>query len=253
MNCARCGTALDDGATFCGHCGAIVGAAYPAPSSPSAADRAPGIPTAGPGGHAETKRRQGLLRRVRGILFAPAAEWQAIEVERASARALYLGYVAPLAAIAPIAWFVGEVLIGMPVPIFGVVRIGFGEGIVGALLMYALAFVAVFAIARITDALAPSFGGARDAQRALALAAYGHTPAWLAGVLNALPAASGLALFASLWSLYALYVGLPLLMRCPKDKAAAYALTVAACAVVLFVVIGALTSCIGGWGPGLFR
>jgi hypothetical protein len=112
------------------------------------------------------------------------------------------------------------VLIGTPLPLVGLVRAGIAEGIVASILTFALALVSVWLLARIIDALAPQFGGQRDSLRALKASAYSYTPAWLAGALHVVPAWGILALPAALYGLYLLYLGLPVLMRCPAQSPA---------------------------------
>lgn len=165
MKCARCDNALDDNALFCGQCGAVVGASYappseqvgfasptPLPAPPPAAPAAANFPRSAM--HATS-----LAARVKAILLTPKTEWPVIADENTSARATYLGYVAPLAAIGAIALFYG---------------------------------------------------------------------------------------------LYLLYLGLPVLMRCPQQQAVPYTGVVLACAVVLFLFLGGLTTCAAGLGPGVF-
>ncbi|MGH8800051.1 MAG: hypothetical protein ACREX7_07395, partial [Casimicrobiaceae bacterium] len=49
--------------------------------------------------------------------------------------------------------------------------------------------------------------------------------------------------------LYLLYVGLPVLMRCPKEKSVGYTIVLILCAIVVSVVISALSTCaIAGFG-----
>ena len=55
-------------------------------------------------------------------------------------------------------------------------------GLIGAVLSYVLALVAVFVFAQIINALAPTFGGQKDSVQALKAAAYATTAAWVAGV-----------------------------------------------------------------------
>jgi hypothetical protein len=43
-----------------------------------------------------------------------------------------------------------------------------------------------------------------------------------------------------LYGLYLLWVGLPLLMKVPKEKSICYAAVVAVCAIVISIVIGAI-------------
>ena len=247
MKCAKCGNTLDDGALFCSQCGAVVGASYapppeqagfpaPAPSPPPPATLPdPDFPRF-------TVQVARLPARVKAILLSPRTEWPVIAGEATTPRAIYTGYVGPLAAIGPIALFAGQVLIGTPLPLIGVVRAGIAEGIVAAIFTFALALVSVWLLAQVIDVLAPQFGGQRDSLRALKSSAYSYTPAWLAGALHVIPAWGILALPAALYGLYILYLGLPVLMRCPPQQAGPYTGAVAACAIVLFFFFGGLTT-----------
>ena len=95
----------------------------------------------------------------------------------------------------------------------------------------------------------------RTATRRLKVAVYSYTPAWVAGVLQILPLLGILAILAGLYGLYLLYLGLPKLMKCPEDKAIGYTVVVVICAIVLFVVIGSITSALSfgaRGGAGMF-
>ena len=101
------------------------------------------------------------------------------------------------------------------------------------MLTYLFTFLVVFVVAWLVDTLAPTFGGQRDALRALKVTAYSYTPAWIAGVLNVVPTLGVLVLIASLFGLYLLYLGLPVLMRCPKEKALGYTAVIVLCAIAI--------------------
>jgi hypothetical protein len=112
--------------------------------------------------------------------------------------------------------------------------------------------ISVFVVALIVDALAPNFGGKKNQMQALKVAAYAFTPAWVVSVLHVIPALGTLVLLAGIYSIYVLYLGLPVLMQAPKEKAGAYTAVVGVCAIVVFVIIGALASTFtrfGGPGP----
>src|SRR5271166_1589396 len=147
MFCGQCGKQVPDGAKFCNFCGAAAIAPRPEPAlgggaaSSAAADAA-----------------QGLLARVKNILLSPATEWPVVAAESTSARAIYLGYVAPLVAIGVIATFIGHSVIG--VPLLG--RLGIAASLAQAVLTFLLSFLGVFLLALIVDLLAQSFGGQRD-------------------------------------------------------------------------------------------
>jgi hypothetical protein len=100
----------------------------------------------------------------------------------------------------------------------------------------------LYGIAVLVDVLAPTFGGTRSRIEALKVVAYSWTAAALGGIFYLIPGLSILALLASLYSIYLLYTGLPALMRCPPGKAAAYTAVTIVCAIVAFLVIGAILS-----------
>ena len=160
-----------------------------------------------------------------------------------------MGYVAPLAALGAAALFVGQVAIGSPVPLIGIVKARWIEGAAAALVLFALSLLWVFVLRAIIDALAPRFGGQRDTLRAQKIAAYSVTPLLLAGVLHAVPALGFLWVFAGLYSAYLAFVGLPVLMGCRKEQALLYAGAIALCAYFLLIVIGGLTTAMTGLGP----
>lgn len=156
-------------------------------------------------------------------------------------RGLYAGYIAPLAAIGPLASLIGMSVLGVRLPFGGTYRVPFGSAVVSAAVHYATALVATYVLALIIDALAPNFGGERNAIQALKVAAYASTAAWLAGVFAVVP---GLAVFGvvGLYSLYLIFAGLPTVMQAPRDRALGYAAAVIASAIVLLVISGLIAS-----------
>ena len=272
MFCTKCGNAVPDGAKFCSICGvaaadvslpdqrqaAAATLSPPAPLSPVAAppphtQPSPPHDSRGASTFASGIVSQGLIARVKGILLAPTVEWPLIASEASSARAIYLHYVAPLAAIGAIAGLIGQSVIGIGVPLLGTYRTPIVSAFVLALLMYAFTFVVVFVVALLVDALAPTFGGQKDPLRSLKVTAYSYTPAWIAGALQLIPALGILGILAGLYGIYLLYLGLPVLMRCPKDKAIGYSIVVLLCAIVLSVVIGSISAlAFGGFGYRAF-
>ncbi len=260
MFCAQCGKPVPDGANFCNFCGAaVLGSAQPAASQPdpmSAAVIAPrpapastgsaappagfaASANAGLGALPSAAAAHGLLARVKNILLSPSTEWPVIAAESTSASAIYLGYVAPLVAIGVLAALIGQSVIGLPL----VGRVGIMGGLVHAVLSFLLSFLGVFVIALVVDLLAPTFGGQRDSLAALKVTAYSFTPGWVAGVLGLIPMLAVLGIIAALYGLYLLYLGLPVLMRCPQDKSIGYTIVTVLCAIGMWFVIAALTTC----------
>ena len=194
-----------------------------------------------------------IVQRAQSILLRPKETWPVIAGESTDAATLYTGYVAPLAAIPAIARFIGFSLIG-----FGGFGIGFRvplvAGLVNLVVGYVLSLVVVYLLALLVDALAPTFGGTRSRIAALKVVAYASTAGFVGGIFTLIPALGILSLIASLYGIYLLYTGLPVLMHCPREKAAGYTAVVIVCAIVAFVVIGAIINALtpmGMWGRGV--
>ena len=190
----------------------------------------------------------GIVDRVKNICLAPSTEWPVIAGERATTGELLTGYVAPLAAIGAVAGFIGGSLVGRSLPFIGSYRVPVMTGLVGAVFALVMAIVGILILSFVINALAPTFGGEKDSSQAMKVAVYSYTPAWVAGVLQIVPALGVLGVLAGLYGLYLLYLGLPRLMKCPQDKAIGYTVVVVVCAIVLSVVITAVGALVVGAG-----
>jgi hypothetical protein len=128
----------------------------------------------------------------------------------------------------------------------------FGESIRHALFGYVLGLIAVYVLALVVDWLAPRFGGRRDRLQALKLAAFAYTPSWLAGLLVIFPWLSILGIVAAIYSLYLLYVGLPVLMASPRERRLGYFLSVLVVGIAVNVgtllIVGAVVGTPGSGG-----
>jgi hypothetical protein len=181
-------------------------------------------------GNIGTERQQmNLVERVRAILLSPHSEWPVIDSERGDAAYLLTNYVALLAAVPAVASFIGYSAIGLSV----------GRAFVFGIFTYIVYCMVWWIEAYVIDWLAASFGGQRDFPSALKLAAYSSTPAWLAGIFQLIPALSILGILG-LYSLYLLWTGLPVLMKCPRDKALVYTIAIVGIIVVIMIIVMAI-------------
>ncbi len=158
------------------------------------------------------------------------------------------GYIAPLAAIGPVATAIGWAVFGMSLPLMGSYRLPIAGVIKFAVVQYVIALAGVFILALIIDGLAPTFKGQKNQIQALKVAAYSSTAFWVVGIVGLVPALSILSVLG-LYSLYLLYLGLPALMRSPKEKAMGYTAVVIIAAVVLNIILFAIATRFA-WRPG---
>ena len=177
-----------------------------------------------------------IINRVKGILLTPETEWAAIEREPGTPAYLFPHYVVYLAAIPPLAGFIGSSIIGVSGPA-GTIRVPLFAGLLGAVIAYVLSFAVVYAVAIIIDQLAPQFKGQKDFASALKVTVYAFTPYWVLGICQMIAGLRFVGYVGALFGIYLLWLGLPRLMRVPAEKALPYVATVAACAIVALAMI----------------
>ena len=194
-----------------------------------------------------------LIERVKKICISPKTEWPVIEKEQTSLQELYMGYILLLAAIGPVAGFLKMSIFGIHVPLMGTYRPGLGAGIGGMVFGYVMALAGVYPVALIVNMLAPSFGGKKDDMQALKTVSYAYAAAWVAGGGQLVPWVGWIIVLAgSVYSVYLLYLGLPVTMKCPPEKAAGYtAVSIIVAIIISFVisaVVGGITGGVGMMG-----
>jgi hypothetical protein len=174
----------------------------------------------------------------------PNAEWPVVAAEPATPASIFTGYVVPLGAIAPIASFIGFSVVGVGIPFVGTYRVGFVAGLTNALISYAFALLGVVVLAAIVNVLAPSFGAQKSWPGALKVSAYSLTPSFLAGIFLIFPPLGILGILAGLYAIVLIFLGLPIVMGAPKEKAQIYGVSVIGCAIVLGAVFGAVSAAV---------
>lgn len=189
-----------------------------------------------------------IVDRAKAIILRPNEQWPKIAAEPASSGDILRNYVLPLAAIGPIATFIGGQIFG-----YGFLGIKWTPDLIPALLQaivsYALTIAGVFVLSYIADWLAPKFDGQSDKNGAFKLVAYGATASWLAQIFHLIPALSFFAMLG-LYSLYLFYTGVTPLMKVPRDKALGYTAVTFVCGIAIFIVAGLIAGSMLG-RPGV--
>ena len=191
-----------------------------------------------------------LVTRAKALILRPADEWPVIAAEPAAPADLMRGWAVPLAAIGPVAGFIHGQVFG-----FGAFGISYSPGIVAGLstlvVSYVLGLIGVVVLALVAQNVAPRFGGVADRTAAFKLVVYGSTAAWAAGVFQLIPGL-GLLGILGLYSLYLYYLGATPVMQVPREKAAGFTGVTILAAVLLYIVVGAVSSAfLGIFGGGL--
>jgi hypothetical protein len=180
----------------------------------------------------------GLLRRVVNLIIRPRQTWTVISTEQATVKDLYLGYAAPLALLPAAAAFIGLTLTGFSVG--GVIQhIPFRPAFTYTFLQFLLSLMGLYLVAAFVSMTALLFASRPDRTAALKLILYSNTPSWIAGILLAVPSLAPGAMALSIYSLYLLFIGLPILMGTPKGKRVLYFIFIIITTVIVFLAAGA--------------
>ena len=292
MNCPNCHQPLQPNTRFCGSCGQKIESVAPPPPPPPAAPRplaaapapapipAPVAATAAPTGGAPPyltaaagpaaamgsasaaasswvqSTAPGFISRVKNIVMSPTAEWQVIAPESTSIAQLYTGYIAILAALATVMAFIRMALIGVRLPLGGgVMRYPMSSALSTAVMSFVFGLIGVFLVGLIINVLAGTFSAQKDQRQALKVSAYSLTPAFLSSILALSPVLPTLLQFlAGCYGIYVLYLGLPVVMGAPKEKAVGYTAAVVIRTILLGIVLGAIAGGLGIFGSraGMF-
>ena len=189
-------------------------------------------------------RANNFVQRAMNIILRPSSEWAVIDAEPTTVQGLFVGYAMILAAIGPICGFLGAMLFSSA----SLARFGIHLNpvalLIGAVVNYVVALLAVFVFGLVIDMLAPNFGATRDRVRAMKVAVYSATPAWLCGVFGLVPMLGILGLLG-LYGIFLLYKGEQIVMRAPQEKATTYTVVTVLVMLVVWIVLGALTYFVG--------
>jgi hypothetical protein len=184
----------------------------------------------------------GGISRALSLLLTPGQAWDRIAEAPAAPRALFQRYAAILAAIPAICSIFGVLVFGFNIANIGVHMSVVGL-ILGAVVGYVLTLAMMWALGAFVDLTAPAFGGLRGRQAALNLVVYAATASWVGGLAEIYPSLGiPVGILAGLYSLYALYLGLPKMMGIPEERRLTAFAAVLIAILLLAVARGMITA-----------
>jgi len=187
-----------------------------------------------------------------GLLYHPKSEWSFIRKENYSLLQVYLRYAIFLALIPPGSLFIGTTQYGWSIAGGDVIKMSVESAALIAVLFYFALLVGVGFVAYCTYWMERTFGADASLERCLIFTIFTSTPMFLSGFIGLMPILwldVFVVLAAVCYSLYLLYVGIPIFMNIPEERGFIFAssiLTVGLCALVGFMAITVIL-----WGMGI--
>ena len=194
-----------------------------------------------------------ILNHLWGLYAHPNTEWHTIDESHDSFRNSLI-HILVVALIPSVGAYYSAVHIGWSIGVGAPITLTAESALTLSVAMYIAFIIGVFALAYLVHWMGHTFGSDPSYTTALELAAYTSTPLFMVGFS---------ALFPHLWfvmvigliglsySIYLLYVGVPILMHIPKEQGFIYASSVVTVGLVLLVCVLATTAImwVSGFGP----
>jgi hypothetical protein len=175
-----------------------------------------------------------------GYILWPRKQWELVSNQPLEKYNLYILYPLLLAVIPTVAWYHGVTEIGWTVDDGEVIKLTPDSAFKILIAFHFTIIASVIVIGYMTHWMSATYGAETSAAKGIAIAGFVCTPLFLAGAVGFYPLLwldLALGVVAVSWSVYLLYVGIPIAMRLPPERGFLYASAVISVALVILVCI----------------
>jgi len=193
-----------------------------------------------------------ILSHVWGLLSHPEEEWKSIRKENCTIGKCYCSHVLLLAAIPPLAGYIGTTQVGWQVVSREVQKLTPESALWMAILSYFTILVGVFFIGKMIHWMGKTYGAKQTLPQCIALAAYTATPLFLSGLMLLYPLLwlnllIGLPVLG--YTVYLLYTGVPIVMGISQERG--FLFSTAVLVVGLVTLLSVLVVTVILWDIGI--
>ena len=192
-----------------------------------------------------------MIAHILGLFIHPTDEWRAIKDARMTL-AQAMTCVLVLAAIPVVCGFIGTTQFGWQIGTSATVRLSTASASVIAVLYYIVIITAVLSVGWMIHWMGATYGAAQSLTQCIVLAAFIPVPLFLVGVFQLAPIL-WLNLIVNLpalaYTVFLLYLGIPVFMEIPAERGFLFASAVLA--VGLVGLVGMLAVTVILWGIGV--
>lgn len=187
----------------------------------------------------------GSLRRIKGMMSHPEAEWDAVARDMPGADVLLRGYLLPLSLLAPMATLVGMLVFDTGWnPEYGYSMLRARAPVI-AVGTYAFEIASVYLLAAVFYLLARTERRSPSFLVTLQVAVLGSIPLLLSGATLLIPFNVIFSMIAMLYSFYLYYLGAARLIGIPPSEATMFVGVAMFCMLVLSGFMGGIASTFG--------
>lgn len=180
-----------------------------------------------------------MIHRAIGLLIQPRSQWQSIAQFSEKQYTLALLYPAILGLIPVISWYYGTTQTGWSVG-GEITRLTTDSAFNIAVLFFLTQLFAIWIIGYFIHWMSKTYGADSSAIKGMALAGFMATPILIAGVIGVSPNFGIdmlIGIVAVSYSVYLLYIGIPIVFDMPEERGFLYASAMVGVALVIVIAV----------------
>jgi hypothetical protein len=182
-----------------------------------------------------------MIQHTFGLLARPSTHWRAIAALPESALRNLLLYPCILALLPAVAWYYGTTEIGWTVGAHGEpIRLTHDSARQICILFYMTMISSVAIIGYSIHWMAATYGAQSTVTRGMVIAGLTATPLFIAGLTGFYPLLwldMLIGVIALSWSVYLMYLGIPIVMNIPEERGFLFSSAVLAIAMVILICL----------------
>lgn len=193
------------------------------------------------------------MKNLFNIIYDPNQTWPKIAESEFTIPQLYTRFIIWMAAIPPVAAYIGTVYSGWQVGIGEPVRLTTKSALLLSSMAYLAILVGVYILGRFVHWIAKTYGSEVTLNRALALVAYSGAPLFLVSICSVYPVLWLNTLFTLVGAAMAiriLFVGTPIMMGVNDEKGILLANSILTVGMVMLVGVMVISVLFWGFGFG---
>jgi len=190
-----------------------------------------------------------FFQHMMGVMYHPKEEWKLIREEHYSTLRCYTSHMVYLAAIPPLAAFIGTTQIGWSVTGGEFVKLTAASALPIAIAFYCALLVGAGVMGWFVHWMEKTYGSRSSFDDCMVLTTFTATPLFLAGLAALIPVLwfdvlIGMAAVG--YTVHLLYTGVPVIMKIPEDRAFFFSSSILTVGLVVLVGMLAVTAVL--WG-----
>ncbi len=192
-----------------------------------------------------------MIQHTIGLLTKPGAQWRSVASLPSSSLNILVLYPWVLALIPAVAWYFGTTDVGWTVGNGPAIRLTYDSALQLCILFYFAMVGCVTAVGYFIHWMAGTYGAETSFAKGVAIAGLTVTPMFVFGIAGFYPLLWVdllIGVVAVSWSVYLLYLGIPIMMNIPEERG--FLFSTAVIGVGLVILVSLLVTTVFLWDLG---